>query len=70
MGSWLVDDRRNRKVRLVPYYQWRRDEDDATRLGHSQWPTGPQLLTVRAVRIGSNINRGYGLTPAVDKRAS
>jgi hypothetical protein len=36
LGAWLVDDHRSRQVRLVPYCQWRRDEDDAARVGHSQ----------------------------------
>lgn len=39
LGSWLIDDRRNRQMRLSPYYLWRRDEDDAARVGYSQKPT-------------------------------
>jgi hypothetical protein len=35
LGAWLVDDRRNRQMRLLPYYLWRRDEDDAARVGYS-----------------------------------
>ncbi|MEE9095969.1 hypothetical protein [Pseudarthrobacter phenanthrenivorans] len=38
LGSWLVDDRRNRQMRLLPYYLWRRDEDDATSVGYSEKP--------------------------------
>lgn len=41
LGSWLVDDRRGPKVRLVPYYQWRRGEDAAARPGHAQRLAGP-----------------------------
>jgi hypothetical protein len=40
LGAWLVDDRRNRQMRLLPYYLWRRDEDDAARGGYSQKPAG------------------------------
>lgn len=50
LGSWLVDDRRSLQVRLVPYYQWRRDEDDAARIGHSPSPAGPQLLAASSGR--------------------
>ena len=38
LGAWLVEDRRNRQMRLLPYYLWRRDEDDAARVGYSQKP--------------------------------
>ncbi|WP_152683858.1 hypothetical protein [Pseudarthrobacter siccitolerans] len=38
LGTWLIDDRRNRQTRLSPYYLWRRDEDDAARAGYSQKP--------------------------------
>lgn len=38
LGAWLVDDRRNRQMRLLPYYLWRRDEDEAARAGYSQKP--------------------------------
>jgi hypothetical protein len=40
LGAWLVDDRRKRQMRLLPYYLWRRDEDDAARVGYSQKPAG------------------------------
>jgi len=38
LGARLVDDRRNRQMRLFPFYLWRRDEDDAARAGYSQKP--------------------------------
>jgi hypothetical protein len=38
LGAWLVDDRRKRQMRLLPYYLWRRDEDNAARVGYSQKP--------------------------------
>lgn len=38
LGAWLVDDRRDRRMRLFPFYLWRRDEDDAARVGYSQKP--------------------------------
>ncbi|WP_234752265.1 hypothetical protein [Arthrobacter ramosus] len=38
LGAWLIDDRRNRQMRLLPYYLWRRDEDEAARTGYSQKP--------------------------------
>jgi hypothetical protein len=38
IGTTYLDHRRKRQMRLLPYYLWRRDEDNAARVGYSQKP--------------------------------